>query len=720
MKRAFGGYMKRNQLNKIIRHLIVSIITILSISGAVTFAEVDERIATLLTPEEINWLQTHGEDIFYVGLDPDAGMEYFQYDDREMGYLSDIVQLLSEKLDIKMQIRPDLSWSEAVSGLQSDEIQVLFGANPTPERLKTMRFTDAIYSVPYTVLGRVMGEVQNIGDLNHKKVGFLAGDVANTLIQEAYPNLSFDFIYYDNQEVALAALNRGQISAFITSGGDVVYDYLFRFPSLRVIANIEDIRSLLTFSTLIENERLVNILSKTFASCEVEITALIDEARTHYVRKILNLTEDEEAWMRNHPQIKVGVPTDYLPIDYPVDGEYKGIAGHYLTAFADLIGLEIIAVPGTFDDVYDKIQNGEIDLLNMAKTDDRLRDFVFTEAFSNERDLIYGLRDSKYIHDIYGLEGKRVAVIRGFWHIDHLNMNLREVELILTDDIKGAIEAVVTGKADYFIETPAVADFYISGLGYTNIIKKGETSSDSFLTFGMLPEHAPLASIFNRARLLISYEDAKYLGIQGLPEVANVANKRLIAIIIGISTFLILLIIALMKVLRDLWLTRERERLIYIDPLTGLYNRGYFNQLETTANEQQFPQSLFVLDINLLKDINDSYGHHQGDRLIDAVSTILTETAKTYNGSAIRMGGDEFVLVFFGMSKDKAVFVADALRKTFESSSLLDGEKVLLSKLEVAIGFSHRDDASVSFEVLAKHADHLMYANKAEMKANGA
>ena len=465
-----------------------------------------------------------------------------------MGYLNEIVQMLSHKIDLNIQIRPELSWSEAVEGLQNSDVEILFGANPTPERLEYMSFTDEIYSVPYVVLGRVIGEVQNIGDLNKQKVGFLDGDVAESLFKEAYPNLTFEISYYENQDDALTALNRGQLDAFITSGGDVVYDYLFKFPSLRVIAHLEDMRSLMTFSTLKENQIVVSILSKSFTAYDEEINQLINDARTQYVRKILNLTPNEEKWLSEHPQIKVGVPTDYLPIDYPTKGRYGGIAGHYLTEFSNLVGLEIIVVQGTFDEVYDQILTGDIDLLNMAKTDERLEKFVFTEPFSNERDLIYGLSDSVYVHDIYGLEGKRVAVINGFWHIDYLKLNLRDVELVPVDDIIGAVEAVANGKADYFIETPAVAEFYISGLGYTDIIKKGATSSDSFLTFGMLPEHAPLAEVFNRARLLISYEDAKYLGVQGLPEVGNVANKRLIAIIFGISLFVIILLATLLKV----------------------------------------------------------------------------------------------------------------------------------------------------------------------------
>ena len=205
--------------------------------------------------------------------------------------------------------------------------------------------------------------------------------------------------------------------------------------------------------------------------------------------------------------------------------------------------------------------------------------------------------------------------------------------------------------------------------------------------------------------------------VQGLPEVGNVANKRLIAIIFGISLFVFLLLAALLKVFRDLWLTRERERLIYIDPLTGLYNRGYFNLLESSADENDFPQSLFVLDINLLKDINDAYGHHQGDRLIDAVSTILKQIASEHQGTAIRMGGDEFVLLFFGLTEDIVNQIAESLKNTFKATPLMDDDKVLLEHLQVAIGFGFRASTNLLYEDLFKKADHQMYQNKAKMKS---
>ena len=711
----------KNNKNSMINTLLVLFVILLMQSIVFSFpvfsTTLSPDIANKLDADEITWLKQHQNEAIYVGFDPAGGMEYFTDTDGTQGYLNDILSLLSEKLNLNFVTRPDLNWGEAVDALSSGDIQLLFGANPTPERLKTMDFTNEIYSVPYTILSVQNGDVKNIGDINGKHIGFIEGDVVSELFAKAYSNLHFDTVFYPNQEAALEALASRSIDAFITSGGDVVYDYLFRYPQIQIVANLDDIRSLMTFASLKENQQLIEILTKSFECCTLDFELSIKKARTLYVRKILHLTDIEINWLKENPSIKVGVPNDYLPIDYFTEGKYSGIAGHYLNSFAELIGLEIIAQPSSFDVAYNKMLAGELDLLNMAKTEERLSLFTFTDAFSNERDVIYGLKENTYVHDIYGLEGKKVAVIEGFWHIDHLKYNLQSPNLLIVKDIQEAIKAVVTHRADYFIETPAVADYYISGLGYNDIIKKGETSSDSFLYFGMINSDAPLASIFNKAKVLLNYENSKYLGIQEVPEIDNVANKRLIFMLSGAGVLLVALILLLLKFQRDLFLTKERERLIYIDPLTGIYNRSYFNSIEKQIDHLGYPQLLFVLDINNLKIINDKFGHLTGDLLIDNVSKILIQVASKYKGTAIRMGGDEFVLLFTGISDLSTSQVLAHLETEFSTTSLSDQEHTFLNALEVAIGVATRSSNHTSFEALFREADKNMYINKTKMKS---
>src|SRR5439155_4655683 len=113
-------------------------------------------------------------------------------------------------------------------------------------------------------------------------------------------------------------------------------------------------------------------------------------------------------------------------------------------------------------------------------------------------------------------------------------------------------------------------------------------------------------------------------------------------------------------------LTREVERrkraeaslqsLVITDPLTGLYNRRGFttlaNQLLKQARRSRQPFLLFTADLDDLKQINDGYGHLEGDQVINAAAAILKDTFRASDVIA-RIGGDEFAVAVL---EDRADF----------------------------------------------------------------
>ena len=99
----------------------------------------------------------------------------------------------------------------------------------------------------------------------------------------------------------------------------------------------------------------------------------------------------------------------------------------------------------------------------------------------------------------------------------------------------------------------------------------------------------------------------------------------------------------------DITKEKEKEReikyLLYRDKLTGLYNRRFFEEeLKRLDTERQIPISLIMADINGLKLINDSYGHEEGDRLLNSAANIFIESVRSEDILA-RWAGDEFVIL---------------------------------------------------------------------------
>ena len=145
------------------------------------------------------------------------------------------------------------------------------------------------------------------------------------------------------------------------------------------------------------------------------------------------------------------------------------------------------------------------------------------------------------------------------------------------------------------------------------------------------------------------------------------------------------------------------------DGLTGIYNRKAFDSHIRSLIERNtvkhLPFSLLMIDIDNFKEINDAYGHNIGDRVIMAVVQKCKKSTRSQDFFA-RYGGDEFVIVFPGISfrnvMKRAKQLAKAIATTrYASSEIPDGNEISFT---VSIGvatFRKEDDA----ETLAERAD---------------
>jgi two-component system cell cycle response regulator len=131
------------------------------------------------------------------------------------------------------------------------------------------------------------------------------------------------------------------------------------------------------------------------------------------------------------------------------------------------------------------------------------------------------------------------------------------------------------------------------------------------------------------------------------------------------------------------FLKSKLNELSTTDELTNLKNAGYFwDYLNREINKiprLQKPLSLIIIDIDNFKQVNDSFGHLAGDRVLKEIATILTVNLRKYDLLA-RYGGEEFVVVLIDTDEDGAFKVAEDLRKKIgENTFKEDGKDFHLS-----------------------------------------
>jgi len=132
---------------------------------------------------------------------------------------------------------------------------------------------------------------------------------------------------------------------------------------------------------------------------------------------------------------------------------------------------------------------------------------------------------------------------------------------------------------------------------------------------------------------------------------------------------------------------QEAEILARTDPLTGLYNRRYFSRLEeyefSKARRYGLRLSMYILDIDHFKDVNDTFGHPVGDQALAHLAQILQSESRSVDILA-RYGGEEFVALLPETGLEEARAAAERLREIIEQTSLeLDGKIV---RMTVSIG----------------------------------
>ncbi len=142
------------------------------------------------------------------------------------------------------------------------------------------------------------------------------------------------------------------------------------------------------------------------------------------------------------------------------------------------------------------------------------------------------------------------------------------------------------------------------------------------------------------------------------------------------------------------------------DPMTGLYNRRYFNEVLHTLNEkmasQSKPLALLMIDIDHFKSINDTQGHLTGDEVICKVAESIQTVFHNDACVSVRFGGEEFVVLLPDYDQHQSLIVAEDLRATVESlrfSSEVTGDNLNRGEYQAGAAISGCYKITVSIGV---------------------
>jgi diguanylate cyclase (GGDEF)-like protein len=157
----------------------------------------------------------------------------------------------------------------------------------------------------------------------------------------------------------------------------------------------------------------------------------------------------------------------------------------------------------------------------------------------------------------------------------------------------------------------------------------------------------------------------------------------------------------------------NRVELSRRDPMTGLINRmafgEVFSEVLSRTTEKRTLTAIVYIDLDGFKLINDNFGHEAGDRVLTVVGERIRQAVRL-GDTAVRLGGDEFLLLLEGVNKlSELDFVLERLSRTIE---LPISWSHMQFTIQASFGVTIFPNDSGDVDALLHHADQAMYVHK--------
>ena len=170
---------------------------------------------------------------------------------------------------------------------------------------------------------------------------------------------------------------------------------------------------------------------------------------------------------------------------------------------------------------------------------------------------------------------------------------------------------------------------------------------------------------------------------------------------------------AFIRTLLDEWNYHMVRNLAHTDELTQLYNRRHFvNLAENCIHDWPRYSStcLLMFDVDHFKQINDSYGHDVGDRVLQLIADTARKEMR-HSDVLARFGGEEFIILLSDTQLQDALVIAERIRNSIQQQYLYARPELVL-KFTVSIGIAELESHTQDLDDLIKKADVALYTAK--------
>lgn len=227
---------------------------------------------------------------------------------------------------------------------------------------------------------------------------------------------------------------------------------------------------------------------------------------------MLNLTESERNWLKQHSVIRLASDNAWPPFEWiDEDNHYRGMAADYMRLVESRLGINFeVERNKAWPDVVEAVKKHELDVFSCVAKNPQREEFVnFTRPYLSFPMVIVTTHEVNYIDGVDGIKDMHVSVVEGYATHEYLVANYPEIKLHIVNTSEEGLEAVSQNRVDAFVDNIATASRIIQNSGLTNLKVSGEMPIRYELAMAVRKDWPELVSILQKALDSISSEQRR-------------------------------------------------------------------------------------------------------------------------------------------------------------------------------------------------------------------
>ncbi|WP_236233850.1 EAL domain-containing protein [Pseudomonas tohonis] len=215
----------------------------------------------------------------------------------------------------------------------------------------------------------------------------------------------------------------------------------------------------------------------------------------------LTLTQEEQAWLQDHPVLRMGIDASWPPFEFrDSQGRHQGLAADYVKLIQERLGVRLEPVePRNWGEVLEQARNGQLDLLpGIMSTPERQQYLSFTRSYLDFPIVILARDDGPQPKSLGELYGLKIAVVENYAPHELLRSGNPDLNLLPLPSVAASLQALATGQADAFVGDLASSVWSLRQLRLEGLYISGETPYRYQLAMATPRGETPLVGILDK------------------------------------------------------------------------------------------------------------------------------------------------------------------------------------------------------------------------------